>query len=73
MRIILRLIFKTARLRLIFKTASYTLTHVCVAVAVSYAITRDLQMALGIGLIEPVIQAGVFAIHDYLWEHKKTK
>jgi uncharacterized membrane protein len=57
--------------RLLLKTISYGITHVCVAVAVSYAITRNLKMSLGIGLIEPIIQAGVFALHDYLWEHNK--
>lgn len=58
-------------MRLFFKTVSYGITHVCVAVAVSYFITRNLQMALSIGVVEPIIQAGVFALHDYLWEYNK--
>ena len=54
--------------RLLFKTLSYGVTHVCVATMVAYMITGDLIMAMGIGLIEPVVQTGVFAVHDYLWE-----
>lgn len=58
------------RFKLLFKTISYGIIHLCVAVAVAYWITRDIRMALGIGIIEPIIQTGVFAIHDYLWENK---
>ena len=58
------------RFKLLFKTISYGIIHWCVAVAVGYGITRDIRMALGIGIIEPIIQTGVFAIHDYLWENK---
>ena len=57
------------KFKLLFKTISYGSIHVCVAVAVSYGITRNLKMALEIGIIEPIVQAGVFAIHDYFWEH----
>ena len=58
------------RFKLLFKTISYGIIHLCVAVAVAYGITRDIRMALGIGIIEPIIQTGVFAIHDYLWKNK---
>ena len=58
-------------MRLLLKTITYALTHVCVAIGVSYYITRNLEMAIGIGVIEPLVQAGVFSIHDYLWEHNK--
>lgn len=64
-------------MRLVYKTISYGLTHIIVATAVAYAITGNLAMALGIGLIEPIVQTGVFALHDYLWEkdtsHLKVK
>jgi len=58
------------RFKLLLKTISYGITHFCVATAVAYVITGDIIMSLGIGLIEPIIQTGVFAIHDYLWEQK---
>ena len=56
--------------KLLLKTISYGITHLCVATAVAYVITGDIRMSLGIGLIEPIIQTGIFAIHDYLWEQK---
>ena len=56
--------------RLACKTASYAALHVCVAAAVAYAITGDLGQALGIGTIEPLVQTGVFALHDRLWERR---
>lgn len=58
-------------MRLVLKTTSYGITHIIVATAVAYAITGNLAMALGIGLIEPIVQTGVFALHDYLWERNK--
>ncbi len=32
--------------------------------------TGDLSQALGIGTIEPLVQTGVFALHDRLWERR---
>ena len=58
-------------MRLFVKTLSYGLTHIVVATAVAYALTGDLMIALGIGLIEPIVQTFVFAIHDHIWEGKR--
>lgn len=58
-------------MRLVLKTTTYGITHIAVATAVAYAITGNLAMAIGIGLIEPIVQTGVFALHDYLWERDK--
>ena len=55
-------------MRLLLKTLSYGVVHLTVATSVAYAITGDLLMAIGIGLIEPAIQTVVFAMHDHLWE-----
>ena len=59
-------------MRLIFKTLSYGIIHLSVAITVAYLITENIAIALSIGLIEPIVQTGVFAIHDYLWERKST-
>jgi uncharacterized membrane protein len=56
--------------KLLLKTISYVITHVCVATAVAYLITGNLSMSLGIGIIEPLAQTCVFALHDYFWERK---
>jgi len=59
-------------MRLAFKTASYGITHVIVATAVAYTLTQNLAAAIGIGLIEPFVQTGVYSLHEYLWERPKT-
>lgn len=60
-------------MRLLYKTISYGIVHVIVATMVAYAITGDWAMALGIGIVEPIVQTGVFALHDYFWEAKKPQ
>lgn len=55
-------------MRLAIKTASYGTVHIGVATGVAYALTGDLAVALGIGLLEPVVQTVVYAVHERLWE-----
>ena len=59
-------------MRLAFKTTSYGITHIVVATAVAYTLTQNIAAAIGIGLIEPIIQTGVYSLHEYLWERPKT-
>lgn len=58
-------------MRLAAKTFTYAILHVGVATAVAYALTGNLMVALGIGLIEPIVQTGVFALHEHVWERKR--
>lgn len=55
-------------MKLAMKTASYGIVHVAVATTVAYLLTGDFALALGLGLIEPIVQTGVFAIHERIWE-----
>jgi uncharacterized membrane protein len=55
-------------MRLALKTLSSGTLHIGVATAVAYALTGNLTAALGIGLIEPLVQTAVFAVHERLWE-----
>lgn len=55
-------------MRLLLKTTTYGMTHITVATAIAYMLTGDFVVALGIGLIEPIVQTGVFALHEQLWE-----
>jgi len=55
-------------MRVALKTASYGVIHVAVATAVAYILIGNLTAAIGIGLIEPIIQAGVFTVHEIFWE-----
>lgn len=58
-------------MRLAAKTFTYAILHVGVATAVAYALTGNLAVALGIGLIEPIVQTVVFAVHEHVWERKR--
>ncbi|MBC7770529.1 MAG: DUF2061 domain-containing protein [Phycisphaerales bacterium] len=54
-------------MRLALKTGSYSLMHLVVAIAVTYAITQDWRAALAVGLIEPAVQTVAYIFHDRLW------
>jgi len=54
-------------MRTVMKTGTYGVMHFVVAVAVTYALTRNWQAALAIGLIEPAFQTVGFVIHERLW------
>ena len=49
------------------KTLTYGVMHFCVAVIVAYALTRDVRIALSIGLIEPVVQTFAYTLHELGW------
>ena len=59
------------KMRLAIKTSTYGLLHIVVAMLVAYALTGNIKIAIGFGLIEPVIQMIVFSIHEYVWEKNK--
>ena len=42
--------------RKLIKTGTYSVMHLVVAVTVAYALTRDWQIALGVSIIEPIVQ-----------------
>lgn len=54
------------------KTASYAIMHLCVAIAVAYALTLDWKKALAIGVIEPFVQTFAFALHDRYWRKREA-
>ncbi len=60
-------------MRLMLKTASYGVLHVIVAISVAYALTGNMLIAVGIGLVEPLVQTVVFSVHEWLWERKAVK
>jgi len=55
-------------MRLAMKTATYGVLHVSVATVITYLLTGNVTAAIGIGLIEPLVQTGVFALHERIWE-----
>ncbi len=58
-------------MRLALKTLSYGATHIVVATMVAYFLTGNLMAAIGIGILEPLVQTGVFTLHEMLWEGKR--
>lgn len=53
--------------RKLIKTGTYSMMHLIVAVTVAYALTRDWHIALGVGIIEPMVQTVAYSIHEALW------
>lgn len=53
--------------RVLLKTTTYGLMHLTVAVAVTFALTRDWRVALAVGVVEPIVQTFAFAIHERFW------
>lgn len=60
------LILSKAR-QLALKIASYGLMHLVVAIAVAFAITKDIRLALAVGMIEPFFQTIAYTLHDRIW------
>ncbi|WP_411817527.1 DUF2061 domain-containing protein [Hyphococcus sp. DH-69] len=49
---------------------SYGVMHFCVAVIVAFAVTRSWVAALGVGLVEPVIQTVAYTLHERAWARR---
>lgn len=59
--------------RKLIKTGTYSMMHLTVAVAVAFALTRDWHIALGVGIIEPMVQTVAYSVHEYLWGKAKGR
>lgn len=56
-----------------FKPLTYSAMHLCVAIAVAYALTRDWRIALGVGVIEPMVQTIAYMAHEKAWSLGRAK
>jgi uncharacterized membrane protein len=50
-----------------FKPLTYSAMHLTVAIAVAFVLTRDWRIALGVGVIEPMVQTVAYMIHEKVW------
>ena len=50
-----------------FKPLTYSAMHLSVAIAVAYALTQDWRIALGVGVIEPMVQTVAYMVHEKAW------
>lgn len=57
---------------MLVKTATYGVMHMLVAILVAYLISGNLIVALGIGIIEPIVQTIFYNIHENAWSKFKT-
>lgn len=49
------------------KPVTYSVMHLTVAICVAYALTRDWRIALGVGVIEPMVQTVAYMLHEKAW------
>ena len=52
------------------KTVTYALMHFVVAVTVAFAVTGSWVAALGVGVIEPMIQTVAYTLHEKAWARR---
>ena len=53
--------------RIAMKSATYSAAHFTGAVGVAYAVTGSWAAALGVGLIEPLVQTVIYNAHEAAW------
>ena len=49
------------------KPFTYGLMHLVVAITVAFTLTGNLAIALGIGLVEPLVQTVAYTFHEKAW------
>lgn len=54
----------------LLKTTSYLGIHLTVGFTVAYALTGSVEIAGGIALIEPCVNAVAFYFHEKAWKKK---
>lgn len=54
----------------LLKTTSYLGIHLTVGFTVAYALTGSVEIAGGIALIEPCVNAVAFYFHEKAWKRK---
>ncbi len=50
------------------KTCTYSLMHLTVAVTVAFVLTGNWRIALGVGVIEPMVQTVAYTLHERVWK-----
>lgn len=55
------------------KTVSYFVVHITIAFIVSWIVSDSLIVALGISMIEPLLQMLGFYIHERVWNNKVSE
>lgn len=53
------------------KTITYGAMHFSVAVSVAFAVTGSWVAALGVGVIEPLVQTVFYNLHEHAWSQPR--
>lgn len=67
-----RIAIHTLKHQKLAKTFTYSMMHMVVAICVAYALSGSWAVALGIGIVEPIVQTFAYRFHENTWE-KLTK
>ena len=59
--------------RIVTRLPSYGALHFTVAVTVAYVISGSWEVALGIGIVEPIVQTFAYALHEWFWSVRKQE
>lgn len=51
----------------ILKTMTYSVMHMVIAITVAYLLSGDWVVALGIGIVEPLVQTVAYTLHETAW------
>ncbi len=63
----------TTRQKQLAKTLTYGAMHMVVAFLVALALTGSWKLALGISLVEPVVQTFCYYLHEKAWSRVTDK
>lgn len=55
------------------KTLTYLALHLAVGFSVAYALTGSIEVAGGIALVEPCINAIAFYFHEQAWKAREAR
>ena len=59
--------------RSLAKTLTYGVMHFVVAMSVTFALTGSLAAAIGVGIIEPLVQTYFYNLHEKLWSARDRR
>jgi uncharacterized membrane protein len=59
---------RESQLRSVLKAITYRITGTLATASMTLAVTGDLQVALAVGSLEPIVKIGIYYAHERLWQ-----
>ena len=60
---------RESQLRSILKAITYRITGTTATATITFVVTGDIQIALAIGSLEPIVKIGIYYVHERVWQH----